>query len=148
MRLIPTLASLPNTPNSASAVWIQACKDEFGWLCQGHGMAMPTGTDTMFFIPVTAVPKGKKVTYLKIVAAYRPEKANPHRIHFTVSSDRIDYPGDVSTKTADLPTVKTLLKQRHFYTQRALHDSGFERLLPQYTTGTIQIHAYSHLCHP
>jgi hypothetical protein len=94
---------------SDSALWVQVCKDEFGWLCQGHGMALPTGTDTMFFIPVHAIPKGKKATYLKIVAMYRPEKANPHRIHFTVSGDHIDYPGDISTKTADLPTVKTLL---------------------------------------
>jgi hypothetical protein len=73
--------------------------NEFGRLCQGHGMAMPTGTDTMFFIPVHDIPKGKKVTYLKIVTMYWPEKANPHRIiHFTVSGNHINYPpGDVST---------------------------------------------------
>jgi hypothetical protein len=65
-------------------------------------------SDTMFFIPIHDIPKGKKATYLKIVAAYRPEKANPHRIRFTVSGDRIDYPGGVSMKTANLPTVKTL----------------------------------------
>ena len=70
---------------------------------------MPTGTNTMFFIPITAIPKHKKATYLRIVAAYRPEKANPHRVRFTVGGDHIDYQGNVSTKTANLTTVKTLL---------------------------------------
>ena len=71
---------------------------------------MPTG-DTMVFIPITTIPKGKKATYLKIIATmYRPEKANPHRVGFTVGRNHIEYPGeDVSTKTTDIPTVKTLL---------------------------------------
>jgi hypothetical protein len=94
---------------SEGPLWIESCKDEFGRLCQGHGTKMPTGTDTMFFIPVTAIPKGRKATYLRIVAAYRPEKENPRRVRFTVGGDRIDYAGDVSTKTADLTTVKALL---------------------------------------
>ncbi len=54
------------------------------------------------------MPKGRKVTYLRIVAAYRPEKDNPRRVRWTVGGDRIDYPGDVSTKTADLTTAKIL----------------------------------------
>jgi hypothetical protein len=70
---------------------------------------MPTGTDTMFFIPIIAVPRHKKATYLRIVAAYRPEKTNPRRVRITVGGDRIEYDGNVSTKTADMPTVKTLL---------------------------------------
>jgi len=94
---------------SEGALWIESCKDEFGRLCQGHGTAMPTGTNTMFFIPVQDIPKGKKATYLRIVAAFRPEKANPRRVRFTVGGDRISYDGIVSTKTADLTTVKTLL---------------------------------------
>jgi hypothetical protein len=49
----------------------------FGCLCQEHGTGMPTGTDTMFFIPFSAIPKGKKATYLRIVAALRLEKKTP-----------------------------------------------------------------------
>jgi hypothetical protein len=94
---------------SEGALWIESCKDEFGRLCQGHGSDMPSGTETMFFIPISAIPKGRKPTYLRIVAAFRPEKSNPRHVRFTVGGDRIDYLGDVSTKTADLPTVKTLL---------------------------------------
>jgi hypothetical protein len=94
---------------SEGALWIESCKDEFGRLCQGHGTDMPSGTDTMFFIPFQNIPKGKKATYLRIVAAYRPEKPNPRRVRFTVGGDRIEYDGDVSTKTADMTTVKILL---------------------------------------
>jgi hypothetical protein len=86
--------------------WQEGCADEFGRLCQGRGTKMPTGTNTMFFIPKHQIPKHKKPTYLRIVAAYRPEKAAPHRVRFTCGGDKIEYVGDVSTKTADLTTVK------------------------------------------
>jgi hypothetical protein len=94
---------------SEGALWIELCKDEFGRLCKGHGTKMLSGTETMFFIPVTTVPKHKKPTYLCIVAAHRPKKENPIHVHFTVGSNQIKYAGDVSTKTADLTSVKCLL---------------------------------------
>jgi hypothetical protein len=94
---------------SEGALWRASCADEIGRFCRGHGTDMPTGTDTMVFIPISAVPKGTKATYLRIAAAFRPEKANPRRVRFTVGGDRVYYDGDVSTKTADLTTVKTLL---------------------------------------
>jgi hypothetical protein len=93
---------------SEGALWIESCKDEFGRLCQGHGPDMPNGTNTMFFIPFSAVPKDKKATYLRIVAAHCPEKKTPRRIRFTVGGNQtMNYAGDVSTKTDDLTTVKT-----------------------------------------
>lgn len=39
----------------------------------------------------------------------RPEKAIPRRVRWTDDGHRIEYPGDVSTKTADLITAKLLL---------------------------------------
>jgi hypothetical protein len=69
---------------------------------------MLKGTDNIHFIPVSAIPQGRKVTYLKIVAADKPHKANKRCVHFTVGGDRVDYKGDVSTKTADLTTAKCL----------------------------------------
>jgi hypothetical protein len=94
---------------SEGALWRASCADEIGRLCRGHGTEMPTGIDTMVFILISAVPEGTKATYLLIVAAFRPKKANPRRVRFTVGGDRVYYDGDVSTKTADLTTVKTLL---------------------------------------
>ena len=51
----------------------------------------------------------KDQTYARIVADERPEKAEPDRIRITMGGDRINYPGDCGTPTADLLTVKLLL---------------------------------------
>jgi hypothetical protein len=91
---------------SEGALWQQSNADEIGRLAQGHGAIK--GTNTIFFIDRSKIPKGRKVTYLRVVCAFRPEKDNPQRVRWTVGGDRIDYPGDVSTKTADLCTAKLL----------------------------------------
>ena len=92
---------------SEGPLWQLSNADEIGRLAQGHGDQK--GTNTMFFINVSDIPKGRKATYLRVVAALRPEKANPRRVRWTVGGDRIDYPDDVSTKTADLTTAKLLI---------------------------------------
>jgi hypothetical protein len=63
----------------------------------------------MFFIPYTSIPRDKQPSYLCVVSAFRPEKANARRIRWTVGGDRIYYAADVSTKAADLTTAKILL---------------------------------------
>jgi hypothetical protein len=60
-----------------------------------------------------------KATYMRIVAAYRPEKTNPRRVRFTVDGDRIDYNGDGSTKTANLTTLKTFFNSVNISTPKA-----------------------------
>jgi len=91
---------------SEGYLWIESCKDDFGRLCNGHGPNMKTGTETMKFIRVDQIPKGKFATYLRIVATYQPEKENPRRICFTVGGNLIHYPGKISTKAA---TVKIMI---------------------------------------
>ena len=92
---------------SEGPLWQASNAEEIGRLTQGFGEQQ--GTNTMFFIPHTSIPKNKKPTYLRVVSAYRPEKANPRRIRWTVGGDRIFYAADVSTKAADLTTAKILL---------------------------------------
>jgi hypothetical protein len=92
--------------SSEGALWQASNAEEIGRLTQGHGEQK--GTNTMFFIPVAAIPKGRKATYLRVVSAFRPEKSNPRRVRWTVGGDKVDYPFDVSTKTADLTTAKLL----------------------------------------
>jgi hypothetical protein len=89
---------------SEGHVWHESNAKEIGRLAQGYKNIV--GTNTIFFIRRHDIPKGRKPTYLRIVAAYRPEKRQPHRIRWTAGGDRVDYPGDTSTKTADLTTVK------------------------------------------
>jgi hypothetical protein len=83
---------------SEGPLWQSSNADEIGRLAQGHGTQKRA--NTMYFINVSAIPKGRKATYLRVVAAMRPEKANPRRVRWTVVGDRIDYPDDVSTKTS------------------------------------------------
>lgn len=92
--------------SSEGELWQASNAAEIGRLAQGFGTQK--GTNTMFFIPHTALPKGRKPTYLRVVAAFRPEKDNPRRIRWTCGGDRVEYPGDVSTKTADISTAKLL----------------------------------------
>jgi hypothetical protein len=63
----------------------------------------------VFFISHTATPKGRITTYVKFVCAYKTQKADPHQIHMMVGGDRIEYPGEVATKTADPTVTKAIL---------------------------------------
>ena len=56
------------------------------------------------------VKKGrmKDVTYGKFVCLVQPEKAEPNRTRFVVGGDRINYPGEVGTPTAEMLVAKTL----------------------------------------
>jgi hypothetical protein len=91
--------------------WINSNAEEFARLAQGLGPGsnMPEGTNTLFFIHPSKIPSGRSATYLRIVCADRPEKAQPRRVRHTLGGDRIDYPGNTSTKTADLTTAKVLI---------------------------------------
>ena len=53
------------------------------------------------------MPQGRTATYVRAVCADRPEKTNPRRFNLTLGGDHINYPGNTSTKTADITTVKT-----------------------------------------
>ena len=71
-------------------------------LAQGVGTRMPYGTNTIFFIPKEKLLAGRKVTYGRTMAEIRPQKAETHRTRLTVGGNLINFPGDVTTPTADL----------------------------------------------
>ena len=91
---------------SEGPIWQASIADEIGRHAQGFGAVK--GTNTILFIHPSAMPKGRKATYVRIVSAMRPEKANPYRVRWTVGGDKVEYPFDVSTKTADLTMAKLL----------------------------------------
>ena len=66
-------------------------------------------SNTIFFIPKTKAPKGRIVTCARFVCDVRPHKEEIHRTRLTVGGNLISYPGDVSTRTADLPLVKIFI---------------------------------------
>jgi hypothetical protein len=90
-------------------LWEQGCSKEIARLAQGRKSNGNKGTNTLHFIHPHQLPPGKKPTYLRICANYRPQKADPYRIRFTVGGNLVNYNGETYTPTADLTTAKLLL---------------------------------------
>jgi hypothetical protein len=70
------------------------------------------GTNTIIFIKKNQVPKdrAKDLTYGLIICLVQPEKIDePNRTRLVAGGDKVDYPGDAGTPTANLLTVKLLL---------------------------------------
>jgi hypothetical protein len=93
------------------ATWTHSYGNELGCLVQGMpGQAK--GTDTIFFIPRHMVLKerSKDVTYGLITCLIRPEKIEePNRTRLVAGGDRVHYPFDAGTPTANLLTIKLLI---------------------------------------
>jgi hypothetical protein len=99
---------------SGCALWLRSMANDLGRLAQGAGSNRPapdhiTGTNTIFFILKTSVPKGRQVAYCKQEASIRPTKAETHRVRNCAGGDCLDFPGPTSTQTASLTTTKLLL---------------------------------------
>jgi hypothetical protein len=89
------------------AIWTKSFTNELGRLARGVA-DQDKGTNTIFFICNNQVPRGHTVTYGRIVCKLRPHKSKVHRTRLTVGGNLIDYPGNISTKTAGLTTAKLL----------------------------------------
>jgi len=90
--------------------WSQSSANEFGRLANGVGGRIKNPTNTIKFIHKRDVPQDRRkdVTYGQFVCTVRPEKAETNRTRFTVGGDRINYPGEVATPTADMLVAKML----------------------------------------
>ena len=100
---------LMKSPKHATE-WQKSFSNELGRLAQGIA-GRETGTNTIFFITHDQVPpdRRKDVTYGRICVDYRPKKKEPNRTRLRVGGNLIDYPGDVSTPTADTTTAKLVI---------------------------------------
>ena len=90
-------------------VWLHSAANEFGRLAQGLPDNRVDATNTIFFIPVTKVPRNKRPTYARFVCSFRLQKPEPYRTRLTVGGNLIDYPGNLSMKVADMTTFKILV---------------------------------------
>jgi len=93
------------------STWTHSYGNELGRLAQGMP-GLNTGTNTIVFIKKDQVPRAraKDVTYGLITTLIRPEKIEePNRTRLVAGGDRVHYPGDAGTPTANLLTVKILL---------------------------------------
>jgi hypothetical protein len=93
-----------------SKEWSLSSANEFGCLAQGVGGRIKNPTNTIRFIREDEIPKEqrKDVTYGSFICTVRPEKAEPNRTRFTVGGNKINYPGEVATPTAEMLAAKIL----------------------------------------
>jgi hypothetical protein len=89
--------------------WTLSSANEFGRLANGVGGRVK-GTNTIKFIRKSDIPSDRccDITYGSFVCTVRPEKKEPNRTRFVVGGDRINYPGEVATPTADMLVAKIL----------------------------------------
>ena len=89
--------------------WSKSSANEFGRLANGVGGRIK-GTNTINFIHKRNVwsKQMKDVTYGQFVCCIRPEKAETHWMWFVVGGNRINYPGEVATPTAEMLVAKLI----------------------------------------
>ena len=92
-------------------IWARSSANEFGRLTQGLKDGRVKGTNTMRYITKSQIPKDRRkdITYASFTCDYRPNKAEMHRTRLTAGGDRINYPYDVGTPTADMTLFKILV---------------------------------------
>jgi hypothetical protein len=87
-------------------IWERAFANELGRLAQGIRDVI--GTNTIEFIFTSKIPRDRTVTYGRLVCDIRPQNTKQHCVRLAVGGDRVDYPGETSTKNADLTTSQCL----------------------------------------
>ena len=85
-------------------VWTNSMCNELGRLSQGW--KSHASTHTIEFILHKDKPKDRRATYVRAVCNIRPQKTVTHKKRLTAGRNLIDYPGEVSTQTSDLNTMK------------------------------------------
>jgi hypothetical protein len=96
---------------ATTETWMTAFGKDFGRMCQGNDKTGQLGTNAMFVMTpsnVTLIPTDRTVTYVRVVVDHCPQKADPNRIRITASGNLINYPGELTTRTADVTMAKFL----------------------------------------
>ena len=57
---------------------------------------------------IKCIPGDRKLTYARIVVDFRMQKIDPNRVRITVGGNLIDYPYELTTRTADITTSKVM----------------------------------------
>ena len=102
-----TLAKDPATRE----IWTTAWGKEWGNMAQGDNKTGEKGSNSIFVLDheqIRNIPKDQTITYARMVVDFRPQKADPNRVRMTAGGNLLTYPGELTTRTADLTTSKVL----------------------------------------
>ena len=89
--------------------WLMAFGKDFGGMSQGDNKTGQVGTNAMFVMDpkdIPNIPADRTVTYANVTVDFRPQKEDLHRIRITAGGNLINYPGKLTTQTADIITPK------------------------------------------
>jgi hypothetical protein len=103
---ISSYKRLMNNPAS-TYTWRMAFGKDFRSMCQGDNKMGAKGTNAMFVMKpeeVDHTPAARFATYANIVVDNRPQKDNLYQIRITAGGNLISYPGELTTRTADITT--------------------------------------------
>jgi len=87
--------------------WTTAMYIELGRIAQGYKDTK--GTNTVKFMnleEIANIPEDCTVTHARIAVDHRPQKEDPNRVRITAGGNLINYPYELTTRTADLTTFK------------------------------------------
>ena len=107
---ISSYKRLMHDPATADT-WQTAFGKDFGGMAQGDNKTDQKGTNSIFVMAhheIKLIQKNCTVTYARVVVDFRPQKADPHCIRITAGGNLINYPGELSARTADLTTSKLM----------------------------------------
>ena len=88
-----------------------AFEKEFRNIAQSDDWTGGKGTNCVFAMSheeISKIRRDKVVTYARIVIDYRTQKDDPNRVRITTGGNLIDYPFELTTRTADLTAAKIL----------------------------------------
>ena len=92
-------------------VWTTAFEKDWGNLAQGYHKIGTKGTNSLFSLDhkdIRRIPADRTVTYAKTGVYYLPQNVYPNCVRITAGANIINYPGELTTRTADLTTSKIL----------------------------------------
>ena len=84
---------------------------DFGGMCQGDNKTGQKGTNAMFGMTpsnIPHIPKDRTIMYTWVAVNHHPQKEDPNRIRITAGGNLINYPGEITTRTANITTAKLL----------------------------------------
>ncbi len=96
---------------ATSKIWQMAFGTDFGGMAQGDIKTRQKGSNSIFVMThaqIPLIPKNQTIMYMPVVVDFQPQMADPHRIWITAGGNLINYPGELSTHTADLTTSKLM----------------------------------------
>jgi hypothetical protein len=92
-------------------MWQTAFRKDFGGMAQGDRKTGQKGTNSIIVMmhdKIKLIPKDCTVTYARVVVDFRLQNGDPHCIRITTGGNLINYPGELSTRTANLTTSKLM----------------------------------------